>query len=181
MPNLPERYDPTVGLGPVDRILLRGAASHKSPEELSRLTGTTVKPAAAAQRVIDILKSQDWLSQVQQKQLLIHDLMAIKDKLMHEVIDLNMTKDNAGTLVRVLKEIGDRLDKDKLDLNAALTQIRKAHAEMMLAAIRVAFERSALELEKRYPQVSKTELNEVFRMALPEAAREIEAHVVEPD
>lgn len=181
MVNLPERYDPSIGLGPVDKILLRGAASHKSPEELSRLTGNTVKPAAAAQRVVDILKSQDWLSQVQQKQLLIFDLMAIKDKLMHEVVDLNMTANNAGTLVRVLKEIGDRLDKDKLDLNAALTQIRKAHAEMMLAAIRVAFERSALELEKRYPEVSRGEINEIFRAALPDAAREVEAHVVESE
>lgn len=181
MRNLPEHYDPAVGLGPVDKLLLRGASSHKSPEELSRLTAGRVSPAAAAQRVIDILKSRDWLSQVQQKQLLIEDLMMVKDKLMREVIDLNMTKDNSGTLVRVLKEIGDRLDKDKLDLNAALTQIRKAHAEMMLAAIRVAFERSALELEKRYPEVSKGEIHEVFRAALPEAAREIEAHVVEPD
>jgi hypothetical protein len=167
MQNLPERYDQSAGLGPVDKILLRGASSHKSPEELSKLTGGTIRPAAAAQRVIDILKSRDWLTQVQQKQLLIEDLM--------------MVKDNSGTLVRVLKEIGDRLDKDKLDLNAALTQIRKAHAEMMLAAIRVAFERSALELEKRYPEVPKGEIHEVFRMALPEAASEIEAHVVEPE
>lgn len=181
MQNLPERYDQSAGLGPVDKILLRGASSHKSPEELSKLTGGTIRPAAAAQRVIDILKSRDWLTQVQQKQLLIEDLMMVKDKLMREVIDLNMTKDNSGTLVRVLKEIGDRLDKDKLDLNAALTQIRKAHAEMMLAAIRVAFERSALELEKRYPEVPKGEIHEVFRMALPEAASEIEAHVVEPE
>lgn len=181
MVNLPEKYEPSGALGPVDKILLRGAASHKSPEELSKLTGGTIKPAAAAQRVIDILKSRDWLSQVQQKQLLIEDLMMVKDKLMREVIDLNMTKDNAGTLVRVLKEIGDRLDKDKLDLNAALTQIRKAHAEMMLEAIRIAFERSALELEKRYPEVGRGEINEIFRMALPDAAREVEAHVVEPE
>jgi hypothetical protein len=181
MRNLPERYEPSAALGPVDKILLRGASSGRSPEELSKLTGGTVKPAAAAQRVIDILKSRDWLTQVQRKQLLIEDLMTLKDKLMREVIDLNMTKDNSGTLVRVLKEIGDQLDKDKLDINAALTQIRKAHAEMMLAAIRVALERSALELEKRYPDVSKSELNEVFRMALPEAAREVEAYVVEPE
>lgn len=180
MLNAPSKYDPSTATGVVDKILLRGASAGKSPEELSKLTGNTIKPAAAAQRVRDILASRDWLTQVERKQLLIEDLMAVKDKLMQQVLDFNMVKDSASPLIKVLGEIGKQLDKDKLDIEAALTQIRRAHAEMMLTAIRATLEHTSLELEKRHSAVSRAELSQVFQLALPEAVREIEARVVEP-
>jgi hypothetical protein len=180
MPSVPSTYDASIAVGPLDQILLRGAGAGKSPNELSKLVGGTIKPEAAAKRVFDLLASRDWLNQVQRKQLLIDDLMAVKDKLMDQVLKFNMVKDSASPLIKVLGEIGKQLDKDKIDLNAALTQIRQAHADMMLAAIRVALERSFLELEKRHPDVPRSELTEIFQVALPDAVKEIEARVVEP-
>lgn len=175
------KYEPSSANGAIDKVLLRGASSGKSPQELSALTGGTIKPARAAQRVRDILASRDWLTQVERKQLLTEDLMALKDELMRQALDLRQTKDASGPLIKVLALVGKQLDADKLDLESALTQIRKAHAEMMLSAIRLTLERSFHELEKRHTDVSRGELTEIFQLALPDAVQELEARVVEPE
>lgn len=173
-------YDPNRHIGYVDRILLRGASAGKSPIELSELTNGTVSPAKAAQQVRDILASRDWLTDMERKQLLVDDLMALKDVLMEKAVSYKML-DAAGPLTKVLRTIGDILLADKINLKDVLESIRKAQAQMMLVGIRAALERTFLELERRYPEMPalSQELNEIFVVALPEAIREIEAKVKE--
>jgi len=169
-------YKAGKAIGAVDKILLRGASSGKSPEELSALTGGVIKPAKAAQRVRDILSSRDWLSILEKKQLLVDDMMALKDVLYEKAVTYE-EGGAAGDLIKVLTTMQRMLSEEKVDLTEAMTQIRKAHAQMMIAAIRIALERSMLELEKRYPDVPGSELVEIFQLALPEAVAEVESRV----
>lgn len=175
----PMRYDPKKGTSAVDKILLRGAAAGKSPEEISALTNGLISPAKAAQRVKDILASRDWLDHIQRKQLLIDDLSELKDMLYEKAIVFK-NLDAADHLIKVLNTMQMVIAEDKVDLSVALTQIRQAHAQMMLSAINLALERSLLELEKRYPAIPKGELVEIMHVSFPDVVREIESRVVEP-
>lgn len=172
------KYDASKGLGALDKILLRGASSHKSPNELSALTNGVIKPAQAAARVLEILDSRDWLTQAQKRALLIDDLMALKDSLYEKAVKFG-SLDAAKPLVTVLTQIDKTLAADKLDVAAALTQINRAQGHMMLEGIEAAFGLAMDELAKRYPQVDRSELSEVLVAALPEAVKAVEARVVE--
>ena len=170
------RYDAKKGLGPVDRVLLRGAASGKSANELSALTNGVIKPAESAARVIAILDSRDWLSQAQARMLLIDEMMQLKDELSERVHDFK-SRDDVKPLISIFTLLEKAMAAEKLDLAKAMSEISRAHAALMLQGISLALERSFLELEKRYPEIRKVELMEVFHAAMPDVIRELESRV----
>lgn len=176
MSQLTPTYNPVGGLSAVDQILLRGARSHKSPNELSELTNGIVTPAQASVRVIDILASRDWLSQSQQRMLIIDDLMALKDSLTESAIEYN-SLEHVKPLIQVLNTLAKVLTEDKLDIKKAMAEISRAQSQIMLEGISLALERSFMELEKRYPEISKEELLNVFHVAMPEAVLAIEGKI----
>jgi hypothetical protein len=157
-------YDPSKGLSPFDRIMLKGAAAGKSPSEISELTNSVISPAACAARILEILEARDWLSQ------------ALKDHLKERALEFR-DKDSIKPLISMFTLIDKRLADNKFDLQAAMEQISRAHAQLMLSAIGLALERSFLELEKLYPDVQKSVLLAVFHEAMPDVVREIESHV----
>jgi hypothetical protein len=169
-------YDPAKGLGTLDRILVKGAAARKSGVEIAAMTNGLVTAEQAMDRVLDIIASRDWLSQAQAKMLLVDDMMAVKDHLMKQVIDYRDSKANAG-LVSILTLLEKTLASEKIDLERAMKEISAAHGQLMLTAISIALERSFLELEKRYPDMQKSVLLEVFQDAMPPVVKEIEARV----
>ena len=171
------KYEPERALGPIDKVLLRGASAGKSPNEISELTSGIVKPAQAAARIVEILDSRDWLSEAHKKSLLLDDLFALKDKLFTQTVDFG-NLDAAKPLISVLGQIDKTLAANKFDLEKEMTEIKSAHARLMLSAISLALERSFLELEKRYPEIAKAELLEVFHAAMPDVVKEIEGRVI---
>jgi hypothetical protein len=170
------RYEPDKGLGNIDRILLRGAAAHKSWNEISKLTNGVLKPAECAVRVTDILDERDPLSEAQKKLLLIDDMMQVKDHLMAKALDFN-NMDAVKPLISILTQLDKTMAAEKFDMGKAMSEISRAHAGLMLQGISITLERSFLELEKRYPEVKKSELTEIFQVAMPDAIREIESRI----
>lgn len=169
-------YDPNAGLGPLDRIMIQGAAAHKSPNEISAMTRGRVPAEVVVNRVMEILDTRDWLSQVHMKMLLVDDMMRVKDQLMNSVLEFK-DKDNYRPLISILTLLEKTLAAEKVDLKKAMEQISKAHAQVMLAGISLALERTHLELEKRYPNIARSELLEIFNASLPAVVKEIESHV----
>ena len=169
-------YDPNKGLGNMDRILLRGAKAHKSLKEISALTNGVIKPAEAGVRILEILDSRDWLSEAQKKMLLLDDMFELKDQLREQAIEFK-NKDAVKPLISLLAQIDKTMAAEKFDLAKAMSEISRAHAALMLSAISLALERSFLELEKRYPDVKKSELTEIFQLAMPAVVREVESRV----
>lgn len=170
------KYDGTRGLGNIDRILLRGAAAHKSWNEISKLTNGVVKPAEAAVRVQEILDERDPLTEAQKKLLLVDDMMQVKDHLMAKAIDFN-SMDAVKPLISILTQLDRTLSAEKFDLNKAMNEISRAHAFLLLQATDLAFERFCLDIERAHPEITRAELIELKNRALPEAIKAIEQRV----
>jgi hypothetical protein len=169
-------YDPKRGLGPVDRAILRGAAAHKSMAEISDIVNGILTPQEAGARILEILDSRDWLSQAQERMLLVDDMMNVKDKLTRDYIDKNM-RDEVKPLISILTLLEKTLSAEKFDIEKAIKEISRAQSQLMLAAISLALERTLFELEKRYPDIPRGEVMEIFEMSMPAAVLEIEGHV----
>jgi hypothetical protein len=169
-------YDRKKGLSSFDRLILRGAKAGKSPNELSALTNGVISPEAVAIRVLEILDSRDWLSEAHQRMLLTDEINELKDSLFEKAVDFGSI-DHTRELIKVVTLLDKRLADNKFDLQSALSQISRAQSQLMLSAVSVALERSFLELEKRYPEMRKAELLEIFHEAMPFAVREIESRV----
>ncbi len=173
-----QKYDPNAGLGPIDRILLAGAASKRSGNELSAMTNGVLSPAACQQRVIEILDSRSWLTVAQEKMLLVDQMHQLKDSLMERAVQFKSVE-AAKPLIAILTLLDKTLATEKIDLAKAMAEINRAHSQIMLAGISVTLDRAFMELEKRYPQFEEAELLEVFNLSMPAAVHEIEARVVE--
>lgn len=113
------KYDPSKGLGAMDKILLRGASANKSGAELSAMTNGVIPAADAMLRVDAILSSRNWLTEANKEKLLLDDMYALKDSLTNQASVGNL--DAAKVLRATLVDIGNRLDKrakaTDLDLN----------------------------------------------------------------
>lgn len=172
-------YDPKRGLGAMDRILLRGAASNKSAIELSALTGGVIKPAAALARVQEILESRTVYTEMQKELLWLDEVNELKDELKRQVLD-HKALDHAPTLLNAFKLIQSSILNRKLDIGKAMREIQRAHAQIMLSAISLITERALHILEKNHPEIEwGNEMQEIFGLVIPGAVKEIEAHVVE--
>lgn len=132
-----------------------------TPEELSEALGVpSMTPARCAARVREIIKSRDWLSQTEKKSLLLDDLIRLRDIVFErlegtevkfdrhgDAIEVESSSAWANTMVRLLREWRQVIESMQHDVESADIKIRRAHAEIMLAAIEVMFERMLLRLE----------------------------------
>ena len=103
-------------------------------------------------------------------------MFELKDQLREQAIEFK-NKDAVKPLISLLAQIDKTMAAEKFDLAKAMSEISRAHAALMLSAISLALERSFLELEKRYPDVKKSELTEIFQLAMPAVVREVESRV----
>lgn len=170
-------FDSRKATGPVDRILLRGAASGKSWVEVSALTGGQVSPEQAAVRVRDLVEARNnGLTELEKRKLLLDEMSELKEVLQARVFSQHSEKD-VNPLIKLFKQILDELKESRMDLDRAQREIDAAHARLWLQAINNALTRMFLMLEARHPDVTKGELEEIFQETMPDVVREIEGHV----
>lgn len=145
-----------------DDRLLDMAADRKSFEqmyqELGRPPGMTA--ASIGSRVRTLLAAFQ-LDGPEQKALLLRDLVRLRDIIFErlEGENLKMTKDGdlidvgpdaawANAMVRVLKEWRSTIESMQKDVEGERQSIREAHAQIMLQAITVMFDRFVGRLEE---------------------------------
>lgn len=164
-------------LGEMDRRIMRLASSRASMVEISRSIDGRLTPAQVYDRIEQITNDRDALSNSTQRLLLLDDLHELKDKL-HEMVVSNNALDHASTLLRTLQVIGDRLDRERIDVKTEMEQIRRAHASLMMSAINLFAQKLALELEKSHPEIGwDGEVARLVQLVLPSAMQEIESRV----
>lgn len=146
-----------------DKKLLEMASRRLSAEqmyeELSRPPG--LSPARCLQRVKEMLNATDYLSQVEQKSLLLLDFVRLRDVLWErlEGVDTKITKHGdvievesapawANSLIRLLKEWRITIESMTKDVDAGQITVSKAHGQIMMEAISVMFDRYTLRLEE---------------------------------
>lgn len=183
-------------LSMLDKKLLRYASSRMTPEQMSEALEGILSPAAAAQRVREILRSWDWLAIVEQKALILMDMIELKDILMSRVkaeggfIEDEKTGQQAysfgdprwaSALQKTLDSMNKLVSTQQASLDAERQGLRKAHAMVMVRALEMGFDKLSRELRREYPQVNEQRMRDVLEDVLPLAIATVDAAVSEED
>jgi hypothetical protein len=155
----------------LDETLIRAAAAGKSGDEMEQLTG--VPAAQAVLHVKQILSRRDIWSEVERRQLLLHELNDLKESLTDRAVQLQ-DDDSARLLLKVLQEIGKRLDSERTQLDIDVVKLTEYQERVLLRAMDSALNFAKGELAERYPEVDKQQLDELVGQGLLKAKYEIE-------
>jgi len=155
----------------LDETLIKAAASGKSAEEMEALTG--VPAAQAVLHVKQLLSRRDIWNEVERRQLLLHELNELKDSLSMRAVEMQ-DDDSARLLLKVLQEIGRRLDAQRETIDADLIKLSEYQQRIMLKAMDAALNFAKGELSSRYPDMPKDELDELVTEGLVRARYELE-------
>lgn len=156
----------------LDETLIRAAASGKSGEEMEQLTG--VPAAQAVLHVKQLLSRRDIWNEVERRQLLLHELNELKQSLSDAAITMR-DEDSAKLLLKVLQEIGKRLDSERTRLDTDIIKLSEYQEKVLLRAMDAALGFAKKELSQRYPLVPKEELDELVIEGLVRAKAELES------
>lgn len=156
----------------LDETLIKAAASGKSGDEMEQLTG--IPAAQAVLHVKQLLSNRDIWSEIERRQLLLFELNELKDSLSQRAIEMR-DEDSARLLLKVLQEIGRRLDSEKERLDVDIIKLSEYQQRVMLKAMDAALNFAKDQLAERHPEVPKEELDELIMEGLVKARYELEA------
>lgn len=145
---------------PRDKQLLDLAAGNATPVEMERETG--IPAAQAVNRVKQLLASRDVWSELERRQLLLHDLYNVKNKLMSEAGD-------DRTTLRAISLLSDTLDRQSALTAEEMSRVSEVQARKMLDMIGMAFR----FMEESHPEVADASLRNAFARGLEAAHREV--------
>jgi hypothetical protein len=164
----------------MDQILLKNA--RLSPSEISERSGMPVD--AAMSRLYDLLRTRDHLTDRQEERLLIIEMGDLIDEMRVRASGANDDNyaDIANAALRGYDSIAKRLDARRKLSEIDISEITRAQGEMFLTVMIEAMNLIATRLEESHPDSEwdiRTELEEAFSIALPEARSEVNKRVRE--
>lgn len=157
---------PARGSSVLDDVLLKAAADGRSPMEMERISG--IPAAQAVQHVKQLLDSRDVWSEHQQRQLLLSELHELKDSLRAQALKAG-DLDSARLLLKSLEVIGKRLDSQQQTLDENVIKLSEYQQSVLLRAMDAALTFAKQQLEERYPQITRSELEELVADGLQQA------------
>lgn len=178
-------------LSGLDARLLQIVAEHGgriSGEELSKRLGIeSMTPARCTQRVREILKSQDTLSQVEQKALILLDFIKVRDMLFERIegtetritkhgdtIEVESSPGLFNSMIRLLKEWRVLIESMRNDVDTETVKIREAHAKIMMDAISVMFKQLFIRLSEHGFEIPTALSMELMEEAMGLGFQELE-------
>lgn len=157
---------PVRGSSVLDDVLLKAAADGRSPMEMERISG--IPAAQAVQHVKQLLDSRDVWTEHQQRQLLLSELHELKDSLRDQALKAGDI-DSARLLLKSLEIIGKRLDSQQQTLDENVIKLSEYQQSILLRAMDAALTFAKEQLEERYPQITRSELEELVADGLQKA------------
>lgn len=157
---------PFKGSSVLDDILLKAAADGRSPMEMERISG--IPAAQAVQHVKQLLDSRDVWTEHQQRQLLLSELHELKDSLRDQALKAG-DLDSARLLLKSLEVIGKRLDSQQSVLDENVIKLSEYQQSVLLRAMDAALTFAKQQLAERYPQITRSELEELVADGLQQA------------
>lgn len=154
----------------LDEILLRLAASGASGQEMERQSG--VPAAQAVMHVKKMLEGRDIWTELERRQLLLHELNELKDSLRQNSLDLKDPQ-HARLLLQTLTTIGSRLDAENKKLDVDVLRVTEHQGQLMGRAFDIALEHMKKELLRQFPEVSKGTLDRLAAEGLVKAKYEL--------
>lgn len=156
----------------LDETLISLAASGCSGEEMELRTGIPAERAVA--HVKELMRRRDVWTEVEQRQLLLFELMNLKDSLRDSATRLG-DLDSARLLLKTLEVIGRRLDVQQTSLNADVLKLSEYQQSVLLRAMDAALTFAKKELLEKYPTVNASELDGLVAEGLVRAKDELSA------
>ena len=154
----------------LDDLLIKAAAGGKSGDEIERLTG--IPAAQAVLHVKQLLATRDIWTEQEQRQLLLSELHELKDSLSDHAIKAG-DPDSARLLLKTLEIIGKRLDSQQKVLDENMIKLSQFQERVLLRAMDTALNFAKEQLHKKYPEITKSELEELVADGLQKAKYEI--------
>jgi hypothetical protein len=154
----------------LDDLLIKAAAGGKSGDEIERMTG--IPAAQAVLHVKQLLATRDIWTEQEQRQLLLTELHELKDSLSDHAIKSG-DPDSARLLLKTLEVIGRRLDSQQQVLDENMIKLSHFQERVLLRAMDAALNFATKQLGERYPDITKSELEELVADGLQQAKYEI--------
>lgn len=155
--------DKTKALSLRDEKLIEAAANGWSGEEMENKFG--VPAAQAIVRVRELLRSRDVWTDLEKRSLLLHSAYALKAKIEHG-LDTDDSK-QVDAYLRILKAVGDMLDRQGAITQADMDKVTDAQAYRLLQLIEAGYGRARKLLEAEYgDHIDLSLLDEAFREGL---------------
>lgn len=179
-------------LSGTDRKLLAFAKKNYTPEEMAEELGFGFTPARCLSRVREILRSHDYLDQVERRGLILLDMIDLKEILMDHVRNEggDVTNERTGetyysfgdprwaaTLVKLLAEMNKLISADKSQLDVARAKLRRKHAALMMQAIDLTFRLFTRKLVAAGATLDEGVMLEILEEVLPAAIALVEQQV----
>lgn len=153
----------------LDDILIKAAAGGKSGSEMERMTG--IPAAQAVHHVKQLLQTRNVWTEHEQRQLLLTELHELKNTLQEQSKGGDL--DSQRLMLKTLETIGKRLDGQQQALDENMIKLTQFQERVLLRAMDTALEFTKRQLEEKYPQITRGELEELVAEGLQKAKFEI--------
>jgi hypothetical protein len=154
----------------LDEMLIKAAAGGKSGVEMERLTG--IPAAQAVVHVKQILSTRDIWTEQEQRQLLLTELHELKESLAPHAIQAG-DPESARLLLKTLETIGKRLDSQQSVIDENMIKLSHFQEKVLLRAMDTALNFAKEQLQERYPDITRSELESLVADGLQKAKYEI--------
>jgi hypothetical protein len=154
----------------LDEMLIKAAAGGKSGTEMERLTG--IPAAQAVVHVKQILSTRDIWTEQEQRQLLLTELHELKESLAPHAIQAG-DPESARLLLKTLETIGKRLDSQQSVIDENMIKLSHFQEKVLLRAMDTALNFAKEQLQERYPDITRSELESLVADGLQKAKYEI--------
>ena len=154
----------------LDEMLIKAAAGGKSGTEMERLTG--IPAAQAVVHVKQILSTRDIWTEQEQRQLLLTELHELKESLAPHAIQAG-DPESARLLLKTLETIGKRLDSQQSVIDENMIKLSHFQEKVLLRAMDTALNFAKEQLQERYPDITRSELEALVADGLQKAKYEI--------
>lgn len=162
----------------VDELLIRNA--RKSPEEIERVTG--IPAEQALERLGLLLRTRDWMTERQEKRLLLIELGDLIDDVKGRLKDASeqFYADTANVALRGYEQIGKRLDAQQAVTQEEMAEITRVQAEMYMDTLSELVVMVMEYVAEVYPDMDvklEEAINAGFRKHLPEAYAKVRGRI----
>lgn len=169
--------EPLVESPALNKMLLKYA--RRSPNDISDLTG--IPADEVAERLTGLLETGSWRDDLQEEKLLLAEVGMLVDDIRIRMSRLSVEDEGWASMARVqlqaLKTLMEQVEKRRKAVDGKLALVTLQQAQLMAAAIRLAQERAAFELVKKFPQIPEEDIYAEFEEALPAAIEYLESKV----
>jgi DNA-binding Lrp family transcriptional regulator len=170
---------PLVSSPALDRLLLKNA--RKTPNTIAEITG--IPADEIAERLTTLLEETTLRDDLMEEKLILAEVSMLVGDIRDRMSRVNVEDEGWASMARVqlaaLKTLLEQVDKRRKAVDGKLALVNLEQVQMIGAAIRLATDRAALRLSKKYG-IDEEEVYAEFEEQFPAALEYLESKADKP-